>query len=47
MMKIEFVKAYLVEGSRYNWTLVKIETDTGLHGWGKLGTGLPISEVDR
>jgi galactonate dehydratase len=34
-MKIAAVKTYLVEGSKYNWTLVKIETDKGVHGWGE------------
>ena len=34
-MKIQSVKTYVVEGVKYNWTLVKIESDTGLHGWGE------------
>lgn len=46
-MKIESDKTYLVEGIKCNWTPVKIETDIGVHGWGELGTGLPIGEVDR
>jgi galactonate dehydratase len=29
------VRTYLVEGIRYNWTLVKVETDAGIHGWGE------------
>jgi galactonate dehydratase len=32
-MKITRVLTYLVEGIRYNWTLVKVETDVGIHGW--------------
>ena len=34
-MKIESVKTFVVEGVKYNWTFVKIETDAGLHGWGE------------
>ena len=34
-MKITNVKTFLVEGIKYNWTLVKIETDAGIHGWGE------------
>lgn len=29
----------LVEGIEYNWTLVRVETENGLHGWGR-GNGL-------
>lgn len=38
-MNISAVKTYLVEGIKYNWTLVKVETEAGIHGWGKLPTG--------
>lgn len=34
-MKVKCVKTYVVEGIKYNWTLVKIETDAGVHGWGE------------
>ena len=34
-MKIIKVQTFLVEGSKYNWTLVKVEIDSGLHGWGE------------
>lgn len=34
-MKITAVTTFLVEGVKYNWTLVKVETDVGLHGWGE------------
>lgn len=34
-MKIEHVKTFLVEGIKYNWTLVKVETEDGHHGWGE------------
>jgi galactonate dehydratase len=45
-MKIENVKTYLVEGIKYNWTLVKVETDNGLHGWGEATNwpGSPLVE---
>jgi galactonate dehydratase len=43
-MKITACKTYLVEGIKYNWTLLKIETDTGLHGWGE-GTNWPGSPL--
>lgn len=43
-MKITACKTYLVEGIKYNWTLFKIETDTGLHGWGE-GTNWPGSPL--
>jgi galactonate dehydratase len=32
-MRITNVKTFLVEGIKYNWTLLKIETDAGLHRW--------------
>lgn len=34
-MRIENVHVFSVEGIKYNWTLVKVETDAGLHGWGE------------
>lgn len=34
-MKIERVKSWLVEGSKYNWTLVKVFTDDGHTGIGE------------
>lgn len=43
-MKITNVKTFLVEGIKYNWTLVKVETDSGLHGWGE-GTNWPGSPL--
>lgn len=43
-MKITSTKTYLVEGVKYNWTLLKIETDAGIHGWGE-GTNWPGSPL--
>ncbi|MCB0017758.1 MAG: mandelate racemase/muconate lactonizing enzyme family protein [Anaerolineales bacterium] len=43
-MRITNVKTYLVEGIKYNWTLVKVETDAGIHGWGE-GTNWPGSPL--
>jgi galactonate dehydratase len=34
-MKIDRVKCWLVQGSKYNWTLVKVFTDDGLTGIGE------------
>jgi galactonate dehydratase len=34
-MKITQVKTFLVEGIKYNWTLVRVDTDAGVHGWGE------------
>ena len=34
-MKITEVKVWLVEGVKYNWTMIKIFTDTGHHGGGR------------
>jgi galactonate dehydratase len=34
-MKIENVRAWLVQGVKYNWTLVKVRTDDGLTGVGE------------
>ncbi len=46
-MKIANVKTFLVEGIKYNWTLVKIETDAGVHGWGEATNwpGSPLIEA--
>lgn len=46
-MRIARVKTFLVEGIKYNWTLVKVETDTGLHGWGEATNwpGSPLVEA--
>ena len=47
MMKISAVKTFLVEGVKYNWTLVKVETDAGIHGWGEATNwpGSPLIEA--
>ncbi|EIP99616.1 enolase superfamily enzyme related to L-alanine-DL-glutamate epimerase [Opitutaceae bacterium TAV1] len=46
-MKITDTKVWLVEGIKYNWTLLKIETDSGLHGWGEATNwpGSPLVEA--
>lgn len=46
-MKITNCKTFLVEGVKYNWTLFKIETDSGLHGWGEATNwpGSPLVEA--
>jgi galactonate dehydratase len=46
-MKITNVETFLVEGVKYNWTLVKVETDSGLHGWGEATNwpGSPLVEA--
>jgi galactonate dehydratase len=46
-MKITNTKTFLVEGIKYNWTLFKIETDSGLHGWGEATNwpGSPLIEA--
>ena len=46
-MKITDVKTYLVEGIKYNWTLIKVETDAGIHGWGEATNwpGSPLIEA--
>ncbi|WP_156307215.1 mandelate racemase/muconate lactonizing enzyme family protein [Sphingobacterium endophyticum] len=43
-MKIIDVKVWLVEGVKYNWTLIKIYTDTGLTGVGE-ATNWPGSPI--
>jgi len=46
-MKITEVSVWLVEGIKYNWTLLKIETDAGIHGWGEATNwpGSPLIEA--
>ena len=46
-MKISAVKTCLVEGIAYNWTLVKVETEAGIHGWGEATNwpGSPLVEA--
>ena len=46
-MKITNTKTFFVEGIKYNWTLFKIETDTGIHGWGEATNwpGSPLIEA--
>jgi galactonate dehydratase len=46
-MKIINVKTFLVEGLKYNWTLIKIETDAGIDGWGEATNwpGAPLVEA--
>ncbi len=43
-MKIKKVKTWLVEGIKYNWTLVKVYTDEGLTGIGE-ATNWPGSPI--
>ncbi|MCY3867264.1 MAG: hypothetical protein OXG68_17655 [Chloroflexi bacterium] len=47
LMNISAVKTYLVEGIKYNWTLVKVETEAGIHGWGEATNwpGSPLIEA--
>lgn len=46
-MKITAVRTFPVEGIAYNWMLVKIETDAGVHGWGEATNwpGSPLVEA--
>jgi len=46
-MKIEKVDVFLVEGTKYNWTLLKVTTDTGHIGIGEATNwpGSPIIEA--
>lgn len=46
-MNITNCKTFFVEGIKYNWTLFKIETDSGLHGWGEATNwpGSPLVEA--
>jgi galactonate dehydratase len=43
-MKITEIKVWLVEGVKYNWTLLKIETDEGYTGVGE-STNWPGSQI--
>lgn len=45
-MKITAVKVWLVEGFKYNWTMIKIETDSGHSGVGE-ATNWPGSPIVR
>lgn len=46
-MRIARVKTWLVEGIKYNWTLVKVETDAGITGIGEATNwpGSPLVEA--
>ncbi|MFA6546694.1 MAG: mandelate racemase/muconate lactonizing enzyme family protein [Limisphaerales bacterium] len=46
-MKITRATTYSVEGIKYNWTLLKLETDAGIHGWGEATNwpGSPLVEA--
>lgn len=46
-MKISGCKVFLVEGAKYNWTLLKIETEGGVYGWGEATNwpGSPLVEA--
>jgi galactonate dehydratase len=46
-MKIAEVKVWLVEGVKYNWTFIKVITDTGHTGVGEATNwpGSPIIEA--
>jgi galactonate dehydratase len=44
-MKITSAKALFVEGIKYNWTLLKLETDAGIHGWGEQASVLTIDTL--
>lgn len=46
-MQITDVKTFLVEGVKYNWALIKIETGAGIHGWGEATNwpGSPLIEA--
>lgn len=46
-MKIKSTETFLVEGIKYNWTLLKIEADNGLIGWGEATNwpGSPLVEA--
>ncbi len=43
-MRITGVKTFLVEGIKYNWCLVRVDTDAGVSGWGE-GTNWPGSPM--
>ncbi|MEX0776869.1 MAG: mandelate racemase/muconate lactonizing enzyme family protein [Phycisphaeraceae bacterium] len=46
-MKITQSKTFFVQGIKYNWTLLKVETDAGIHGWGEATNwpGSPLVEA--
>lgn len=46
-MKIKDFEVYLVEGIKYNWTLLKLETEDGQIGWGEATNwpGSPMVEA--
>jgi galactonate dehydratase len=46
-MRITQIKTWLVEGIKYNWTLIKLHTDTGLTGIGEATNwpGSPLVEA--
>ena len=55
-MKVTSVKPYLVHPCwRKNWLFVKVETDSGIHGWGEAytqadrdrTTAIHIEEIER
>lgn len=47
LMRITNCTTHLVEGIKYNWTLLKVETDAGIHGWGEATNwpGSPLVEA--
>jgi galactonate dehydratase len=46
-LRITDVRTFLVEGIKYNWTLVRVETAEGIHGWGEATNwpGSPLVEA--
>lgn len=46
-MKITGVTTFFVEGIKYNWTLVRVDTEDGIHGWGEATNwpGSPLVEA--
>ena len=46
-MRITKIKKWLVEGVKYNWTLIKVYTDSGLTGIGEATNwpGSPLVEA--
>ena len=47
MSTITQATVFSVEGAKYNWTLLKLETESGLHGWGEATNwpGSPLIEA--
>lgn len=43
-MRITDVRTYLLEGIKYNWCFVRVDTDEGISGWGE-GTNWPGSPL--